>query len=296
MARFRKIDPRIWNDAKFGAFSDNGKLAFLMLLTHPNMTSLGAMRATLGGLAEELGWTAEAFREAFREAQSKGMVEHDPKACLIAVPNFIKYNAPESPNVVKAWIGALDLLPECALKARVVARAKAFAEGMGKGFLEAFAESFAKTMPNKEPEPEPEKKNTPNPPRSSAGADSLSDGFTAFWSAYPAKKARAVAAKAWAKLKPDQQMQAAIMAGVERDKASEQWMRDGGRFIPHPATWLNQRRWEDEAPAHGASTSNSPAWWERAGFATEGDAADAGCWQSNWREFQDGQRVAEVPA
>ncbi len=46
----------------------------------------------------------------------------------------------------------------------------------------------------------------------------------------------------------------------------------------------------------GASTSNSPAWWQRAGFATEGDAADAGCWQSNWREFQDGQRVAEVLA
>jgi hypothetical protein len=29
--------------------------------------------------------------------------------------------------------------------------------------------------------------------------------------------------------------------------ASEQWRRDDGRFIPHPATWLNQRRWEDEA-------------------------------------------------
>lgn len=42
-------------------------------------------------------------------------------------------------------------------------------------------------------------------------------------------------------------------------------------------------------------TSNAPAWWERAGFATEGEAADAGCWQSNWREFQDGQRV-EVTA
>ncbi|OIQ80500.1 hypothetical protein GALL_377550 [mine drainage metagenome] len=44
-----------------------------------------------------------------------------------------------------------------------------------------------------------------------------------------------------------------------------------------------------------ASASSSTAWWQRAGFATEGDAADAGCWQSNWREFQDGQRV-EVSA
>ena len=163
MARFRKIDPRIWNDAKFRALSDHGKLAFLMLLTHPSMTSLGAMRGTIGGLAEELGWSAEAFREAFQEAFSKGMVEHDQKACLIAVPNFVKYNAPESPNVVKAWLGALDLLPECDLKTRVVARAKGFAEGMGKGFLEAFSEAFGKAMPNKEPEPEPIKEMSGRP-------------------------------------------------------------------------------------------------------------------------------------
>lgn len=134
------------------------------------------------------------------------------------------------------------------------------------------------------------------PPRSSACAAALPDGFGQFWSAYPAKKAKPAAVKAWAKLHPDEQVQAAILAGIERERRSEQWTRDGGRFIPHPATWLNQRRWEDEAPTQGANgTGSAIAWWQRAGFATEGDAADAGCWQSNWREFQDGRR-AEVSA
>ena len=108
----------------------------------------------------------------------------------------------------------------------------------------------------------PDSFNTPKPPHSSAGADSLSDGFTAFWSVYPAKKAKAVAAKAWAKLQPDEQMQAAILAGVERDKASEQWTRDSGRFIPHPATWLNQRRWEDEVPPPSVSAAEAGTPWE----------------------------------
>lgn len=135
----------------------------------------------------------------------------------------------------------------------------------------------------------------PKDHRASADADSLSDGFEQFWAAYPAKKARPNAAKAWQKLHPDEHMQAAILAGIERDSDSEQWKRDGGRFIPHPATWLNQRRWEDEATAQGNGTSASTGWWQRAGFATEGAAADAGCWQSNWREFQGGQRV-KVPA
>ena len=141
----------------------------------------------------------------------------------------------------------------------------------------------------------PDSLNTPKPPRSSAGADSLPDGFEQFWSAYPAKKAKPAAVKAWAKLHPDEQMQAEILAAIERERRSEQWTRDGGRFIPHPTTWLNQRRWEDEVPAQGSGGGSAIAWWQRAGFATEGDAADAGCWQSNWREFQDGRR-AEVSA
>ena len=28
-------------------------------------------------------------------------------------------------------------------------------------------------------------------------------------------------------------------------KETEQWQKDKGRFIPHPATWLNQERWQD---------------------------------------------------
>lgn len=156
MARYRKIETRIWNDEKFRELSDDGKLSFFFLLTHPNMTALGAMRATISGLAEELGWDAERFRKAFAEAFAKGMAEHDQKACLIALPNFIKYNLPESPNVVKAWTSSLDLLPECSLKNRVIVRSKAFAEGLSEAFAKALPEAFAKGMPYQEPEPEQE--------------------------------------------------------------------------------------------------------------------------------------------
>lgn len=160
MARYRKIDTRIWNDAKFSALSDDGKLLFFMLLTHPNMTALGAMRGTPEGLAAEQRWPAERLSKAFGEALSKGIAEHDETACLIALPNFIRYNPPESPNVVKAWESALDLLPECALKFVVIQRAKAFAEGMSKGFSKAlpevFGEALSKSMPIQEQEQEQE--------------------------------------------------------------------------------------------------------------------------------------------
>lgn len=154
MSRYRKVDPRIWNDEKFRSLSDDAKLVFFMLLTHPNMTALGAMRATVGGLAEEMGWGLERFREAFREALSKGMAEHDQKACLVMLPKFLKYNPPESPNVVKAWADSLDLLPECGLKTRVITESVAFLKGKSKAFQEALPEAFAKTMPNQEQEQE----------------------------------------------------------------------------------------------------------------------------------------------
>lgn len=87
-----------------------------------------------------------------------------------------------------------------------------------------------------------------NPKPSPADVDSQLGGFTEFWLSYPCKKAKAEALKAWKKLKPDDQAIEGILAGLERDKRSDQWLRDGGQFIPHPATWLNGRRWEDEAP------------------------------------------------
>ncbi len=152
MARYRKIDPRIWNDEKFRNLSDDGQLIFLFVLTHPHMTSLGAMRATVAGLAAEKQWPVERFEKAFGEGLAEGMLEASPEASFVGVPRFLKYNRPESPNVVKAWASQWDLIPECNLKADLAQRVKAFAEGLSKAFGEAFREAFPKAMPYQEQE------------------------------------------------------------------------------------------------------------------------------------------------
>src|SRR3990167_8860981 len=98
MARFRKVDTRTWNDQKFNSLSDDGKLVFFLLLTHPYLTPLGAMRATLAGLASELYWTVHRFKRAFKELVEKNMVKYDAAFFLLWLPNFIKYNRPELRN------------------------------------------------------------------------------------------------------------------------------------------------------------------------------------------------------
>lgn len=142
MARYRKIDTRIWNDEKFRALSRNAKFAFVFILTHPNMTMLGAMRATSAGLAAELGFTPEEFAECFQEAVAQGMLKSDDAAAFVWLPRFLRYNLPESPSVVKSWGNALELIPECPLKDELIQRVTAFNGGLPLAFRNALPPVF----------------------------------------------------------------------------------------------------------------------------------------------------------
>ena len=70
--------------------------------------------------------------------------------------------------------------------------------------------------------------------------------FNEFWKLYPRKESKQQAKKAWMKLKPDQALFDMIANALEYRRHTKEWLAEGGRYIPHPATWLNGRRWEDE--------------------------------------------------
>ncbi len=72
------------------------------------------------------------------------------------------------------------------------------------------------------------------------------DGFQEFWEAFPKKVARAAALRAWKKLSPSRVLQEQMIRALELHKASDQWRKDNGAFIPHAATWINGGRWEDQ--------------------------------------------------
>jgi hypothetical protein len=86
-----------------------------------------------------------------------------------------------------------------------------------------------------------------------------SDSFLEFWKSYPVgargKAGKGSAFKVWKRLKVDNaapihgcSMLRMILKAVDRARTCEQWQKDGGQFIPNPATWLNRRGWEDELP------------------------------------------------
>src|SRR5262245_49211391 len=193
MARYRKIDVRIWNDEKFIAFSDSGKLAFLYVLTHPNLTAVGAMRGTLAGLSAELQWPLKRFRTALAPAIRVGMIEVNASAAYIGLPKFLKYNEPENPNVVKgAWLESLGQIPECPEKRGLVLRCRKYLdersdkfkgelptsiwEAFSEALPEGFAQPFGKASGKQEQEPEPEQEPEAPPAPSLLGSENGGHG------------------------------------------------------------------------------------------------------------------------
>jgi hypothetical protein len=79
------------------------------------------------------------------------------------------------------------------------------------------------------------------PPR-----DDRAELFEVFWRAYPLKVGKDAARKAFHKRKTDKALLSEMLAAIDVQKQSDKWVKDGGQYIPHPTTWLNQGRWMDE--------------------------------------------------
>ena len=70
--------------------------------------------------------------------------------------------------------------------------------------------------------------------------------FSIFWASYPKKVGKGAAEKSWKKIKPTKDLLEKMLNAIETAKQSIQWNKDNGQYIPNPAKWLNQKRWEDE--------------------------------------------------
>lgn len=67
--------------------------------------------------------------------------------------------------------------------------------------------------------------------------------FEQFWSAYPKKVGKQDAKKVFEKVTVPLET---LLSAIERQKCGSQWTKENGQYIPNPATWLRQGRWDDE--------------------------------------------------
>src|SRR5262249_32966501 len=138
----------------------------------------------------------------------------------------------------------------------LAAKSAKFLDAIPEAIRHAIRHAFGHGVQDAEPEPSPhpsgileqeleleqeQETGSGDSPLSPQGAECA--GFAEFWTSFPKKHNKAAALKAWRKLKPTPEVQAAIREALQHQLGSDQWKRG---VIPHASTWLNGRRWEDE--------------------------------------------------
>ena len=70
--------------------------------------------------------------------------------------------------------------------------------------------------------------------------------FEMFWQVYPRKVAKAEARKAWAQTEKVRPPTEQLLKAVYAARASKQWRKDDGEYIPHASSFLRGERWDDQ--------------------------------------------------
>jgi hypothetical protein len=274
---YRKVSTATWSDRKvmnLTPLQPSGQALFLMLMVGPQTTHIpGVQPVGRLAFAEMLGWESEAFDEAFAEAYREGLVKADWKVRLIFVPNAIKHNLPQSPNVVKSWGAMWARIPECDLKVEAWNALHAALEGLGQGFADAFKsacplknqdyrkgfgeelgkpteKATEKATDNQEAGSSKQKEIPPLPPKGGGRrfrkAVEEPEGFARFWTEWPAgkrKEARGMCAGVWGR-EGLEAMAEQIVQHVVAKRDRTDWAHDGGQYVEAPLVYLNQRKWE----------------------------------------------------
>ncbi len=170
--RYRKVTLRMWNDERFMELTPpkpSGQVLWFWLLTGPCSTPVpGVVDVTLGEISDRLQWPPAATKRCWGEIASRHMATADWSRSLVWLPNALKHNLPESPNVAKSWRRYLnEHVAECALRTSVEQVIKQRLQAMGPSFVEAFDEGGPVSFPesgNREQVQEP-----PHPPSGEGG-------------------------------------------------------------------------------------------------------------------------------
>lgn len=160
---WRKVSTAMYFDEKYLALTPvqpSGRSLWHHLIHGPHLGPIpGLSRIGRAAMAEELGWTAKAFDQAFQEVSSLGMAQADWDARVIWLPNALRHNLPASPNVVIGWKKQWVAIPDCSLKAEAYLTLKeqlyAWRAPFGEAFGKACPKPFAKALPKASPRPSP---------------------------------------------------------------------------------------------------------------------------------------------
>ena len=285
MRDYSVITPAFWigETGKLLRGDANAQVLSLYLMSSPHSTMTGVFHCPILYMAHETGMSIEGATKALDRLLEVGFCEYDHHSECVFVVRMASYQIAETlkpgDNRVAGLKKELSKMAPALLKARFIATySVAFCLETDEDFISPYE------APTKPRTGTGTRTGTGIPPKSPKGDDGR---FESFWSAYPKKVGKDAGRKAFEKRKVGDELLETMLAAIATQSKSPTWTKDGGQFIPNPATWLNDGRWMDD----GAPSKISDDWFVKAGFDNEHEARNFGCSPSTANQFIDGKRI-----
>lgn len=265
MRDYSKVTGAFWTGKTGRALrgDSQAQVVAMYLLTTKHANMIGVFHCPLVYIAHETGSPIEGASKALRRLSELGFCTFDEETEMVWVHEMAKFQIGDAldprDKQVKSIQKQYEAIPESRMRQGFYERYKGAFHLVEVSNSSSPFEAPSKPLRSQEQEQESEQEQKQKPPRESVkrirGASESSDGFDRFWAEWPKGKrvGKADAAKAWGKLKPDATLLTQIIAALQLQRDSTAWRKDGGQFIPNPATWINGRRWEDETEADAAA-------------------------------------------
>jgi hypothetical protein len=160
VSKYRKVYPRLWASPDLYPLPAIEKLVALYLLTSPQSNRAGLYRLSLALAADELRLPLDTFTETLPRVLAAFEWHYDPRAGVIWIPSWLRWNTPENVNVVKGLLRELDELPRTPLLQRFADHLTTddAARGLPPGAVELFRNSLERvcqTVPKPFRNPDP---------------------------------------------------------------------------------------------------------------------------------------------
>lgn len=231
MAYYRQIYTTFWTDSKVADdFTPEDKYFYLYLLTNAHTNLCGCYEISKRQISNDTGYTVDTVTrllDRMENVHSIARYSDDTKEVFLV--NWHKYNWSKSEKVLKGVASELERV-KCSEFQRYIIR---LLEQYGYP-IDTLCIPYAYPMHTSVTVTVTDTVN-----------NNSNIGFDEFWSEYPRKVGKKDAKRAFEKALKSTDSETMIRAVIAQ-KSSGQWTRDGGRYIPNPATWLNQGRWDDE--------------------------------------------------
>lgn len=237
------IKTNIWSDAWFVALNERAQRLFLYLITNEHTRISGFYQLPMFKIVAQMGWDEKETLKQFKLLEPKAIYFEG----WVVLPNYQRHqNVANNPKVQLAIDRELGEVPQSVLnrKSEIINHNSVGMDRVSIGYP-------AQENGSTEPQKSVGKKGGKTGDSIKAGA--YSEDFERFWGVYPRKVGKGAAYQSWLKLNPNASLVEKIISTTLLYTKTTQWMKEGGQYIPHAQTFLNQRRFDDTPQVTGGS-------------------------------------------